>query len=424
MFIDRAVVRVVAGTGGSGASSFARFKYKPKGGPDGGDGGHGGSVYVRGDANLATLLDYRYRTVWKAERAEHGKGKTQTGASSADVYLPVPPGTVVRDADTGEHAGRGAPPGRYDPRGQRRPRRPGQRAVRHAHAPGAARVGAGRGGRGALRRAGAQADRRRGSGRRAQRRQEHAPLGHLGRASQDRRLSLHHPGAKPRRRRPVRAPRVRRRRHPGHHRGRARRARDWACGSSSTWSGRACWRSSSRSTAPIRRPCTTGCATRSRLYSERAGRQAAPRGADQAGPAPTERRRCRQLQAPEAAGMLAVSSAAGTGLEELKEYLWSSSKRPSQRRRRWTASGRGGTRVVDEQRAALRGAGADAGHRPSATARPPPSLSHPNRRLFGAVRIFVLHPGVAAPRPRRRSPPLREVGPRRWSGRSASAGGC
>ncbi|HEX6107746.1 MAG TPA: GTPase ObgE [Gemmatimonadales bacterium] len=101
MFIDRAVVRVVAGTGGSGASSFARFKYKPKGGPDGGDGGRGGSVWVRGDANLATLLDYRYRTLWRAERGQHGKGKTQTGASADDVFLPVPPGTVVRDAATG-----------------------------------------------------------------------------------------------------------------------------------------------------------------------------------------------------------------------------------------------------------------------------------------------------------------------------------
>ena len=58
-FIDRAVVRAIAGTGGSGACSFARFKYVPKGGPDGGDGGHGGSIYVRGDANLSTLLDYR-----------------------------------------------------------------------------------------------------------------------------------------------------------------------------------------------------------------------------------------------------------------------------------------------------------------------------------------------------------------------------
>jgi len=105
MFIDRAVVRVTAGTGGSGACSFARFKYKPKGGPDGGDGGRGGSVFVRGDANLATLLDYRYRTAWKADRGEHGKGKTQTGASSDDIYLPVPPGTIVRDADTGQVLG-------------------------------------------------------------------------------------------------------------------------------------------------------------------------------------------------------------------------------------------------------------------------------------------------------------------------------
>ena len=105
MFIDRAVVRVTAGTGGSGASSFARFKYKPKGGPDGGDGGKGGSVYVRGDANLATLLDYRYRNHWKAERAEHGKGKTMTGASTPDVTLPVPPGTIVRDAATGSLIG-------------------------------------------------------------------------------------------------------------------------------------------------------------------------------------------------------------------------------------------------------------------------------------------------------------------------------
>jgi GTP-binding protein len=105
MFIDRAVVRVTAGTGGSGACSFARFKYRPKGGPDGGDGGHGGSVYVRGDANLATLLDYRYRTVWKAGRGAHGKGKTQTGASADDLYLPVPPGTLVADAETGEEIG-------------------------------------------------------------------------------------------------------------------------------------------------------------------------------------------------------------------------------------------------------------------------------------------------------------------------------
>jgi GTP-binding protein len=102
MFIDRAVVKVIAGTGGSGACSFARFKFKPKGGPDGGDGGHGGHIFVRGDANLATLLDYRYRTIWKAGRGDHGKGKTKTGATAEDVIMPVPPGTVVRDLATGE----------------------------------------------------------------------------------------------------------------------------------------------------------------------------------------------------------------------------------------------------------------------------------------------------------------------------------
>jgi GTP-binding protein len=105
MLIDQATVKVTAGTGGSGAASFARFKYRPKAGPDGGDGGRGGSVYVRADYNLATLLDYRYRPLWKAERAEHGKGKNQTGASSDDLYLPVPPGTMIRDKNTGEDLG-------------------------------------------------------------------------------------------------------------------------------------------------------------------------------------------------------------------------------------------------------------------------------------------------------------------------------
>ena len=105
MFIDRAVVHVVAGTGGSGTASFRREKYVPKGGPDGGDGGSGGSVFVRADENLATLLDYRYRSLWKAEHGQHGKGKNMTGKSAADLYLPVPPGTELRDADTGELLG-------------------------------------------------------------------------------------------------------------------------------------------------------------------------------------------------------------------------------------------------------------------------------------------------------------------------------
>ena len=105
VFIDRAVVHIVAGPGGAGASSFRREKFVPKGGPDGGDGGSGGSVYVRADSNLATLLDYRYRIHWKAERGQHGKGKNMTGKSGSDLYLPVPPGTEVWDADTGDLIG-------------------------------------------------------------------------------------------------------------------------------------------------------------------------------------------------------------------------------------------------------------------------------------------------------------------------------
>lgn len=110
-FIDQATIRVTAGTGGSGCVSFRREKFVPRGGPDGGDGGNGGSVYLRADANLATLLDYRYRTHWKAERGQHGMGSNKTGRSGGDVHLPVPPGTVVRDHDTDERLGELVGPG-------------------------------------------------------------------------------------------------------------------------------------------------------------------------------------------------------------------------------------------------------------------------------------------------------------------------
>ena len=102
MFIDRVVVKVEAGTGGSGCTSFRREHRVPMGGPDGGDGGRGGDVIVRGDHNLSTLLDYTYRDRWVAERGEHGMGSNKTGRSGGDVVLPVPPGTIVRDAGTRE----------------------------------------------------------------------------------------------------------------------------------------------------------------------------------------------------------------------------------------------------------------------------------------------------------------------------------
>lgn len=105
MFVDRVIVNVAAGTGGSGNSSFRREKFVPMGGPDGGDGGRGGDVFVRADRNLTTLLDYTYRDSWKAERGQHGEGSNRTGRSGEDVILPVPPGTIVRDADTQELLG-------------------------------------------------------------------------------------------------------------------------------------------------------------------------------------------------------------------------------------------------------------------------------------------------------------------------------
>ncbi|MEP6780622.1 MAG: GTPase ObgE [Gemmatimonadaceae bacterium] len=102
IFVDRVVVRVEAGSGGSGICSFLREKFYPMAGPDGGDGGRGGDVFVRGNRNLGTLLDFTYRDLWKAESGNHGEGNDKTGKSGNDVYLPVPTGTVIRDRATGE----------------------------------------------------------------------------------------------------------------------------------------------------------------------------------------------------------------------------------------------------------------------------------------------------------------------------------
>jgi GTP-binding protein len=100
MFIDRVVVHVKAGDGGSGIISFRREKFVPMGGPDGGDGGRGGDVVIVGDGNLSTLLDYTYRDSWTAPAGDHGSGSNRSGRAGDDVVLPVPIGTVIRDLET------------------------------------------------------------------------------------------------------------------------------------------------------------------------------------------------------------------------------------------------------------------------------------------------------------------------------------
>lgn len=101
-FVDEARITVEGGRGGDGAVSFRREKYEPRGGPDGGNGGRGGDVLLEVDPNLSTLYDYRYRTRYRAGAGGRGGGNNRTGADGDDVELRVPPGTVVRDARTGE----------------------------------------------------------------------------------------------------------------------------------------------------------------------------------------------------------------------------------------------------------------------------------------------------------------------------------
>jgi len=101
-FIDYVEVKVTGGHGGMGCVSFRREKFVPKGGPDGGDGGKGGSVICRVDPQLQTLQDIRYHSTYNAPAGAHGDSANKTGASGEDVILRVPPGTVVKDLETGK----------------------------------------------------------------------------------------------------------------------------------------------------------------------------------------------------------------------------------------------------------------------------------------------------------------------------------
>lgn len=104
-FIDEAKIKVQAGKGGNGCLSFRREKFMPLGGPDGGDGGDGGSIFLVGDENLNTLIDFRYKRQFQAENGQPGQGSDCTGRSAEDLYIRVPLGTLVYDEDTGELIG-------------------------------------------------------------------------------------------------------------------------------------------------------------------------------------------------------------------------------------------------------------------------------------------------------------------------------
>lgn len=101
-FIDEATITVAAGNGGDGCASFRREKFVPKGGPNGGDGGDGGDVAIEARAGMSSLLDYRYRKLYRARNGEPGRGKNRHGKAGGTLVIPVPPGTVIRAGGDGE----------------------------------------------------------------------------------------------------------------------------------------------------------------------------------------------------------------------------------------------------------------------------------------------------------------------------------
>ena len=105
MFVDQVKIQVKAGKGGDGAVAFRREKYVPNGGPAGGDGGRGGSIVLKVDEGLRTLMDFRFHRIFKAKPGQNGMIKGMYGRGAKDLYIDVPQGTTVTDAETGEVLG-------------------------------------------------------------------------------------------------------------------------------------------------------------------------------------------------------------------------------------------------------------------------------------------------------------------------------
>jgi GTPase len=102
VLIDNVKIKIRSGDGGNGCVSFRREKYVPKGGPNGGDGGKGGNVIFKADNSLATLIDFRYNRIYKAQNGKHGLGGDKTGRSGDDIIVLVPCGSIIKDAATGK----------------------------------------------------------------------------------------------------------------------------------------------------------------------------------------------------------------------------------------------------------------------------------------------------------------------------------
>ena len=102
MFVDELTIKLMAGPGGDGCTSFRREKYVPMGGPDGGNGGRGASIIFKVDKSLKTLIDLSYRKIIKADKGENGKGSNKYGKNAEDIIINVPAGTTVYNAETDE----------------------------------------------------------------------------------------------------------------------------------------------------------------------------------------------------------------------------------------------------------------------------------------------------------------------------------